>query len=238
MIKSINLSTRLLTVAKYIQKGAKFADIGSDHAYLPCYICLKDYTAKAIAGEVNEGPYNSAKENVIHYNLSDVIDVRLGDGLEVIKAEDEIDHVIIAGMGGSLIKSILDNGKKMLENVHRIIAQPNVDARNVRQWLTTHHFIINHEAVIEESGHIYEVIVADKEPSKISNPKELDDKELLFGPILLKNKTKSFYAKWTHEQEKLQRIIEQMKQAKEVDVEKIVQFEKELKWIEEVLKDD
>ncbi|WP_156290711.1 tRNA (adenine(22)-N(1))-methyltransferase [Oceanobacillus salinisoli] len=236
MVKTINLSTRLTAVASYINKGAHFADIGSDHAYLPCYVCLKDKTAKAIAGEVNEGPYNSARETVTSYQLTDVIDVRLGNGLEVIRPGDELNHVVIAGMGGSLIKSILEDGKDKLKHVKRIIAQPNVDARNVRKWLVENHYFLTNEEIVEENGHIYEIIVADYS-ERTSEKEKISGKELLFGPILLKKKTKEFYKKWQHEFEKLQRIVLQMKHAKVQDIEKIKQFEQELVWMEEVLQD-
>ncbi|MBU8789448.1 tRNA (adenine(22)-N(1))-methyltransferase TrmK [Oceanobacillus caeni] len=233
MTITINLSSRLTEVANFINKGAKFADIGSDHAYLPCYICLKDKTARAIAGEINEGPFNSAKNMVSATKLNDVIEVRLGNGLEIITQDDNIDHVVIAGMGGSLIKTILEEGKKKLTDVKRIIAQPNIDARNVRRWFVSNNFKIINESIIEENGHIYEIIVA--EQTKSLQMDILNEKELLFGPILLRNKKSEFYKKWQHEYEKMQQVVAQMKSAKVRNTEKIVQFEKELVWMEEEL---
>ncbi|WP_082918146.1 tRNA (adenine(22)-N(1))-methyltransferase TrmK [Oceanobacillus sp. Castelsardo] len=236
MTITINLSNRLIQVANFIGKGAKFADIGSDHAYLPCYICLKDNTARAIAGEINEGPFNSAKKTVSDTELNDVIEVRLGNGLEIIKHDDNINHVVIAGMGGSLIKTILEEGKKKLTNVERIIAQPNIDARNVRRWFLNNNFNIINESIIEENGHIYEIIVAEQTKSQQIN--NLSEKELLFGPVLLRNKTIEFYKKWQHEYEKMQQVVAQMKNANVRDKEKIIQFEKELVWMEGELKDE
>ncbi|MFD1038503.1 tRNA (adenine(22)-N(1))-methyltransferase [Virgibacillus byunsanensis] len=235
MINKLKISKRLETVASYLPKGAFFADIGSDHAYLPCYTCMRDSTANAIAGEVNEGPYNSALETVTSYQLLNAIEVRLGNGLHVLK-EDEIEQLVIAGMGGSLITSILEDGKRKLNTVTRIIAQPNVDARTVRNWLVEQNFYISNEDIIEENGHIYEIIVADK---KMNNVKiDLTDKQLLFGPVLLKKRTKVFYLKWQHEYDKLYRVVEQMKQATKPNKDKIQQFETELKWMKEVLIDE
>src|SRR5690625_7229202 len=108
------LSKRLMKIASYIPKSPFLADIGSDHAYLPCYICLKDKEAKAIAGEVRSGPFDRAVQTVRNYQLDNKVEVRLGDGLEVINEKDEVSVVTIAGMGASLIEQILEKGKHKL----------------------------------------------------------------------------------------------------------------------------
>jgi len=230
---SMKLSQRLVHVADFLPKGANFADIGSDHAYLPCYICLRDETAKAIAGEVNQGPYESAKKNVRKYGLENRIDVRLGDGLEVLQHE-EVNQLVIAGMGGALIASILEKGKENLTNVKQIIVQPNIDARQVRLWLKNNHFILTDERILDEKGHIYEILVADRD-SNSPYTAELTERQLLFGPYLLENKNDVFYKKWYDEEEKLSAVIKQVKQATDPDEEKIRQFTKELAWIKEEL---
>src|SRR5699024_6975282 len=104
-----NFSNRLKTIASFLSTGTFFADIGTDHAYLPCYVCLNDKQARAIAGEVNEGPYQSACETVRSHHLTEQIEVRKGDGLHVLK-QDPVDELVIAGMGGALITNILNNG--------------------------------------------------------------------------------------------------------------------------------
>ncbi|PAV29044.1 tRNA (adenine(22)-N(1))-methyltransferase TrmK [Virgibacillus profundi] len=234
MTNSIKLSKRLSKVASYLPEGALFADIGSDHAYLPCYVCLHDNTAKAIAGELNVGPYNSAVDTVNQHELSKVIEVRLGNGLQILN-KGEVRQLVIAGIGGPLIKTILDEGIQKLDGVERIIAQPNIDAGNVRKWFYENGFTITNEAILEESGHIYEIVVADKNAA--ANPFEADDleKQLLFGPLLLKEKTEVFFYKWKTEYEKLQRVIDQMNKATIKNDKKIQQFQKELKWMKEVL---
>lgn len=234
MIQSIKLSKRLQTVASFLPAGAFFADIGSDHAYLPCYICLLDEKALAIAGEINEGPYLSACTTVEAYELFNMVDVRLGDGLQVLK-KGEVTELVIAGMGGSLIRSILEDGHEKLHSVKRIIAQPNMDERNVRRWFLLNGFNITNEAIIEENDHIYEVIVADKGEKRTPYTPELKQRQLLFGPFLMATKSPVFYKKWRLEHGKLQSILEQMKQAKIQNDEKVAQFETELEWIKEVL---
>lgn len=231
---SVKLSQRLVNIASYLPRGATFADIGSDHAYLPCYVCLKDQTAAAIAGELNQGPFESARKNVIKHGLKKKIEVRLGNGLEILKHGQEVEQIVIAGMGGALISQILEEGKEKLTNVNRIIAQPNIDARQVRIWLEQHGFYLSDEQIIDEKGHIYEILVADQDAAS-PYIDEICAKQFLFGPYLLENKTEAFYHKWIHEKQKLKAVLQQMKQADEPDGEKIAQFTKELRWIEEEL---
>ncbi|RDW19214.1 tRNA (adenine(22)-N(1))-methyltransferase TrmK [Oceanobacillus arenosus] len=238
MTQTLNLSKRLTMVTSFLPKGAAFADIGSDHAYLPCYVCLKDQTARAIAGEVNEGPYQSALKTVSHYHLNEAIDVRLGNGLQVLNEQDKVDQIVIAGMGGALIKSILEEGQTKLDNVTRIIAQPNIDARNVRKWFVDNNFIITSETIVEENQHIYEIIVADKKENGTLIRQDFTKQQLLFGPMLMENKTKAFYDKWKSEYEKTKRIIEQIKKATVMDKQKLNQFEEELLWIKEALENE
>lgn len=95
MKADIKLSKRLKMVASFISEGTFFADIGSDHAYLPCYICLKDEKARAIAGEVREGPYKRAEETVAAYQLSDKVEVRLGDGLQIINSDEGVKELVV-----------------------------------------------------------------------------------------------------------------------------------------------
>ncbi|MFB4166496.1 tRNA (adenine(22)-N(1))-methyltransferase TrmK [Virgibacillus sp. JSM 102003] len=236
MNNTIKLSERLSTVAAYVTEGAFFADIGSDHAYLPCYVCLYDSKAHAIAGEVKEGPFKSALETVNKYDLSSRVQVRLGDGLQVLR-QGEVNVLVIAGMGGSLITSILEEGKDRLQSVQRIIVQPNVNERNVREWFYKNNYTITSEEILEENGHIYEIIIADREAAKSPYKTDLLQEQLLFGPLLIEHKTEIFIKKWKNELSKRIRVIDEMKKAKEQNQDKISEFEKELSWVQEVLKD-
>jgi len=207
------LSIRLTTVAKYVPEGARMADIGSDHAYLPCYLVKNLKIPFAIAGEVVQGPYQSAEKNVLSEGLSEKISVRLGDGLEVIEP-GEVDCITIAGMGGALISSILESGKDKLFSVKRLVLQPNLSAISIRRWLIENNWELTGEEIIEEDGKIYEILVAEK-----GNPirpycfnREL---ELLVGPYLLKRKEEVFKKKWTTEKKNWQRIYEALNQASE-----------------------
>lgn len=235
MQKNVILSERLAKVASFLPSGAFFADIGSDHAYLPCHVCQNDPTAKAIAGEINDGPFASAKAAVAKYGFSDRVEVRKGNGLEVLHPDDGVKQLVIAGMGGSLIRSILEEGKSKLGGVKRIVAQPNIDARAVRKWLYNHEFFLTQEAILEENGHIYEILVADR-TAGLKDIYHADDigRQMLFGPYNLLDRNDTFIKKWKSEAVKLEKVIGQMKAAKEPDQAKISQFEQELIWMQEV----
>ena len=231
----LSLSERLSAVAAHLPESAHFVDVGSDHAYLPCYVCLKDTTSQAIAGEINEGPFRSAQKQVKLQGLLDRIDVRKGDGLAVVES-DEVKQVVIAGMGGPLIASILEQGKDKLGRVEQLIVQPNIDARVLRKWFLNNGFLLQKEQILEEAGHIYEVLVAERRGKDIYHKDEaIRDKELLFGPILLKEKNEAFRTKWLDYKRKLARNVANMQQAQQVDEAKLASFKKELAWLEEEL---
>ena len=100
----VNLSPRLLAVARLVPKCSVVADIGTDHAYVPIYLVENGIADFVIASDVVEGPAMRAIENIKRHNLSDKIDVRIGNGLEKVK---QADVIIIAGMGGKLICDII-----------------------------------------------------------------------------------------------------------------------------------
>ena len=145
----IRLSKRLLAVASHVEQGAIVADIGSDHAYLPSYLIQKGIIQKAVAGEVVNGPYETAKKSVYRHGVSDRITVRLADGLFAIEENDGIDTVTIAGMGGSLIATILEEGKKRLQHVKRLIVQPNLHAKAIRKWAVANNWKLVNEQILE-----------------------------------------------------------------------------------------
>ena len=234
-MNELKLSKRLETVAHYIPEGYTLADIGSDHAYLPCYAYLNGIIPTGIAGEVVEGPYQSAKEQVQKTNLEGVISVRKGDGLEVI-SPGEVDCITIAGMGGTLIQSILEAGKDKLTGVKRLILQPNIGAIKIREWLLENGWELTQESILEEDGRIYEVLVA--EPGTPSAP-YIESKQagLLVGPFLLKEKNDAFIKKWTHELSHWKKILSQIENAPRTDEndQKMKELHEKISIVQEVL---
>lgn len=229
------LSQRLEAVANYIPKGYRLADIGSDHAYLPCYAVKKGIVPSAIAGEVVEGPYQSAKGQVAEEGLTDVIAVRKGDGLEVLSV-GEVDVVTIAGMGGALIASILENGKTKLEKVQRLILQPNISALSIRTWLRNNGWELIAENMVEEDEKIYEILVAER--GEVDKPYGNLQEGLLLGPFLMKKQPAPFKKKWQREMTNWKRILTQIEKAEKTaeNVKKIEELQQKIRLVEGVVK--
>ncbi|OUS77510.1 tRNA (adenine-N(1))-methyltransferase [Paenibacillus sp. MY03] len=250
----IKLSKRLQTIADYVKRGARVADIGSDHALLPTYLVQSGVCPSAIAGELNSGPFRAAKKQVADAGLQARITVRQGNGLAVVMP-GETDTVTIAGMGGSLMSTILEEGYAAgkLDGVTELVLQPNVGEDDVRVWLLEKGWYLSHESILEEDGKIYEVLYAvsrDVQPSASSNETLYEgsflklpyDKEVLhrvllrMGPHLLRQGSPVLTAKWRSEIGKLERIIAQMSASEGTESTlKAEQFRKEISIIEEVL---
>ncbi|XXM73713.1 tRNA (adenine(22)-N(1))-methyltransferase [Lysinibacillus sphaericus] len=230
------LSKRLETVVSYIPEGSRIADIGSDHAYLPCFAVRRGIAETAIAGEVVKGPYLSAEKQVKDACLQDKIEVRLGNGLEVI-APGEVDCITIAGMGGALIASILEDGKDKLASVKRLILQPNVSARSIREWLLENGWELTAEEILEEDGKVYEILTADRgEPERPYSSGERQ-KELLLGPFLMQERNDSFSKKWTQESAQWKNILSNMEKAEQTDAlnERKAELIHKIQMVEEAL---
>ncbi len=227
------LSPRLQVVADYVPANARLADIGSDHAYLPVALLLNKKIQWALAGEVVQGPYEAAKRQVAKNNLEKLIEVRLADGMESVLLEDQIDTITICGMGGVLIKDILERGKKLqrLSGKERLVLQPNVGERQLREWLTTEGYTIIAETILEDHRKIYEVLVAEK----LKTTAQYTEQELLFGPFLMEECSTIFVKKWQRQLEKLEKVRANLARSDQQLDEKISQVELEIQWIQEVL---
>lgn len=204
----MELSTRLKTVASYVPNNKKLADIGSDHAYLPLYLVKRGVIEEAIAGEVVQGPFDAAVRNVRLHGKENQITVRLANGLQAIEEDDNVQVVTIAGMGGRLITTILEEGHERLQTVERLILQPNIHSEPIRQWAVENGWYIVEEAILEEDDHIYEILVLERGEVTYS------PLELLVGPKLLVEKSEVFQKKWQEECRSWKNVLQSLEQAK------------------------
>lgn len=179
---NISLGPRLRVIAGFIPEGSRLADIGSDHGYLPAWLLLQRRVSRAIAGEINRDPARRAEETARELDLLPEMEIRLGDGLQVLQP-DEVDAVVISGMGGSTIRQILAASPQVLAGLRRLVLQPNVGAPELRRWLADNRWRIVEEALVEEASIIYEVIVAEPGPAE-----PLDAIAALLGPELLRQR--------------------------------------------------
>ena len=213
------ISKRLELVASFVPQGSILLDVGSDHAYLPIELVERGQIEAAIAGEVVVGPFQSAVKNVEAHGLKEKIQVRLANGLAAFEETDQVSVITIAGMGGRLIATILQEGLDKLANVERLILQPNNREDELRIWLEDHGFQIVAESILEEAGKFYEILVVEGGQMKLSAS------DVRFGPILSKETSPVFIQKWQKEAAKLEfafsQIPEKNLEERQVLVDKI-----------------
>ena len=229
-----HLSKRLAKAAAYVPQGARLADIGSDHAYLPANLAINHIIDYGVAGEIVKGPYENAVHEIQREHLEEKIFPRFADGLKAIEDNDQIDTITICGMGGTLIRNILEKDKSKLQNHPLLILQPNVGSNVLRQWLQANHYQIMHEDILEEDDHIYEIIVA----KYASQPMRLSSEDLFFGPILRHHQNDAFTKKWEKEIEKNEKAISQMQKATNPPTQRLAQLKNENELIRGVLAND
>lgn len=155
----MKLTDRLLKIASLVSEGKRVADIGTDHGYIPVYLLNKGTVPFAILADVNKGPLENARSEVRHNNLTDKVDLRLGSGIEVLN-ENEVDEVIIAGMGGILISELLEAKKSVAHNLDKLILQPMQAQDELRKYLLNNGYEILDEVLVKEDFRVYEIIVA------------------------------------------------------------------------------
>ena len=170
------MNLRLNTLAKMVDPGSRVADIGTDHAYLPIELVKNGKIDYAIASDVAEGPLENAKNDIAAAGLTEQIETRLGSGLETVTHADQIDTVVIAGMGGKLMTDILDRAWSKDAQFKTLVLEPNIGEAGVRNWLMMHNYKIISEKLIAEAGHTYELIKA----SLTEEKHEMTEKEIFF----------------------------------------------------------
>ena len=182
---NIKLSKRLSVIASFVPNNAVIADIGCDHALLDIYLSKKNIIKKSFALDITKGALNQADKNIKLYNAKN-IETRLSDGFEKIDIKDNIDTVIMSGLGDAKIISILKEAVEKLDKVNNIIIQSNVGVSNIRVYLTCDGYYIDNEKLVKENNIIYTVI------SFKRGYKRYTKKEIEFGPVLLRNKDELF----------------------------------------------
>lgn len=211
----IKLSKRLEAISSLVPINSSIIDIGCDHALLDIYLHQKKISNKIIASDINANALDNAKQNIKKYKLDKNIETRLGSGLDPLNQEDKIDTIIISGMGGHTIIGILKNSQKKLENIDTIIIQSNTKLEFLRKEMTKLNYQIDDEIILEDNKKIYTII------KFIKGKKKYTQKELYFGPILLKKKDKLFIEKNKQELQKLKLILKTLRKNRILDRHKI-----------------
>lgn len=193
----IKISKRLEAISSLIPINSSIIDIGCDHALLDIYLMQKKIIKSAIATDINNNALNNAKENIKKYNYENVIDTRLGNGLDTLNQNDHVDTIVISGMGAHTIVGILKNNSNKLKEIENLIIQSNTKLEFLRKEITKLNYIIADEIILEDNKKTYIII------KFIKGKKKYSKKELYFGPMLLNKKDNLFKEYYNKELSKL-----------------------------------
>ena len=185
---SIKLTPRLMTAVPFVRGGRLLADIGTDHAYLPIYLCEQGIltpvatgsgeTLCALAADINKGPVERADQHIAEAGLTTRIRTVQTDGLTGLDGYDPAD-IIIFGMGGELIAAILEASPWVNRAGKRLILQPMTHAEKLREYLLSAGYAIIGETLSREGERIYQTLCA--EPAPKAPPQVLTPAELAVG---------------------------------------------------------
>ncbi len=174
------ISNRLKSLVKYVNNNDKIIDIGCDHALLDIYLVENKIVDNIIANDISANALNQGKTNIIEKKLEKQIETRLGNGLEVLKETDNIDTILISGMGTNTILKILNNS--YIKNINKLIIQSNRDYDLLRINIINMGFYIYKEEAIEDNDKIYINIIF------LRGKKKYTKEELKYGTKDMINK--------------------------------------------------
>lgn len=226
----MELSPRLKKIADLVPSGTALADVGTDHAYIPVYCQKNNITKSCLAMDVNAGPLERARVNIIKYGLEDKIHTRLSDGLACL-GKGEADVIVIAGMGGLLIKEIIENGKSAIDDSTFLLLQPMIAPCELRSYLYGEGFNITDEYVVREENKFYNIFAVRKGEYTPT------DKDIYLGKNILKNSPDTARAYLEYKIRVSQNITDGMKKSDNPDFESIKYHENQLMIFRSALKE-
>lgn len=178
----MKLSERLKMVVSFVEEGSRVADIGTDHGYVPITLAEEGKVSSALAMDVRPGPLERAQTHIRRHGLEKIIETRLSDGVRELK-DGEADTVIIAGMGGELVIHIMEDGKRLWQQIEHWILSPQSELDKVRDYLAANGFSIQREEMLQEEGKYYVVMDVVRGEMEVLKPWES-----LYGPCLIRNR--------------------------------------------------
>ncbi len=201
MKESFNLDSRLNLCASFVRNGVKVADIGTDHAYLPVWLCKKGIAISALACDIGQEPLQNGIKTIKKYHAENMVETRLCNGLERIN-DDEAQDIIIAGMGGETIAEIINGWPYAKNKEKHFILQPMTRSNELVEFLYKNGFEIIKQSCCKErkiytvmlvkySGNIENISKEFTYIGKLSPKKNALDREFLKMEIRnLENKSK------------------------------------------------
>ncbi|KGM97894.1 SAM-dependent methyltransferase [Clostridium novyi A str. 4552] len=227
----MNISLRLKTIVLLVDKCEKICDIGTDHAYLPIYLIKNGVCDSVIASDINKGPVEKAKSNIRREGLSDKITCRLGGGLATIKP-NEVNGAIIAGMGGNLIRDIIEESKDVFKSIDYCILQPVQNPDVLRKYIYESGYDVLDEELCFDEGKYYEIIKVKFN----NNPKKLDNIYYEIGEKLIDKKHPLVKEYINFKIDKYENIMKFINDDTELAKKRKIELKQNIKKLEELLK--
>lgn len=229
----MQLSLRLKAIADMVSKGNRLVDVGCDHGYLPVYLVLNKVIPFAIAMDVRKGPLSKAQEHIARYHLEEYIETRLSNGLEALQL-GEGDTLVIAGMGGPLMESILEARKNIRDSFKEMILQPQSDIPHFRKYILEQGWDIIEEKLIEEDGKFYPMMKVIKTEE---HNHDLTQEEMFFGRNLLLSDNNVFIRFLEREKRIKEEIKKKLEKTNTISTnQRFEEIQEELQLINTVLK--
>lgn len=218
-----SLTPRLRTIADNILPCGTVADIGTDHAYLPVYLCMTQKCRRAIASDIRRGPISRAQDTVDKYSVGDLIETRLGSGAETLMP-GEADCIVVAGMGGLIISEIIKASREIFDGASRILLQPMTAADELRLFLNGNGYTIENEFLAKEDRKIYNILSVKKGQEPKYTPSEL-----YLGKRLIQSRPPHFDEYLKTRSIRLEKMINGLKLSSDT-----ADAEKKLKYLTEI----
>ena len=159
-MSDVAIGGRLSSVAKFVRQGAMFADVGTDHAYLPVFLLIRGVIDRAVCSDINAGPLANARATAAEYGVYEKIDFVLTDGAGEL-SDFGITDMAIAGMGGELIAEIIEGAPFLMRGGVRLVLQPMTKQEHLRRYLYEHGFSLVGEDYVCEGDKSYLILAAE-----------------------------------------------------------------------------
>ena len=216
---------RLEKILSMIDSRIGVADVGTDHGFLPVSLALQGYCGNLFATDIHAAPLEAAKRAAEEAGVKDRIRFCLTDGLDGIDS-NMLDTIVIAGLGGDLICSILDRAEWTMDPAYRMILQPMTKAEVLRFWLCNNGYEISAEHLVQENGRIFRILSVrfsgDNTPMTDAElylgKTSLAEREACYGQLLeqeierMRKKTEGLLASGSRESDFFGSILQEMLQ--------------------------
>ena len=179
------MNTRIEKIAEMVKPGMVVADIGTDHAFLPILLIRKGISGKVYACDISESPLKQARANIARKGLTDAVIPILSDGFDNVPSDTE--GAVLAGMGYYTAAAILEKAMVRLPDLKQIIVEVNRNVREMRQWISDHHFTIEDEECIRDRDFDYIAISFTAEEHA-----PYSSEEILLGPVLMHKDSETY----------------------------------------------